>query len=259
MKTNYHSHHHLCHHAEGNVEDYVLEAIRNNFEEIGISDHGPILADAFERMTYEEFENIYLFELDEAIKKYSNQIKILKGLEIEFIKGEEEYYKKLLEKVDYLILGCHYYEGGKVLHGYSAYQVKTPERLLKYTELIEEALDTKCFKILAHPDLFMHGYKKFDSFAEECTKRIVEAVIRNDVLIEFNAGGIRTNRYFDENGNPQYAVPNHGFWSVVSELNPKVIINSDCHKPIELNDEAFQHAEALAKSYNLNIINYLFE
>ena len=40
--SNYHSHVSLCGHAEGNVEDYVKEAIRCGYEEIGISDHAPI-------------------------------------------------------------------------------------------------------------------------------------------------------------------------------------------------------------------------
>ena len=40
--SNYHSHVALCGHAEGTVEDYVLEAIKHNYEEIGISDHAPI-------------------------------------------------------------------------------------------------------------------------------------------------------------------------------------------------------------------------
>ena len=259
MKTNYHTHHFLCGHAEGNVEDYVLEAIKHNFTEIGISDHGPINAEAFHRMTYDEFENIYLVELNDAIKKYSDKIKILKGLEIEYIRGEDDYYKELLKLVDYLILGPHYFEGEKVLYDYSAYQVKTKERLERYTKLIEDALDTKLFKILAHPDLFMHGYQEFDSFAESCTRRIVEAVIRNDVLIEFNAGGIRNNRYYDENGNPKYAVPNDGFWKTVATTNVKVIVGSDCHKPKELEDEFFKLAKELAKSYGLNIVNNINE
>ena len=259
MKINYHTHHYLCTHAIGNVKEYIEEAIKNEFVEIGISDHGPINAEAFKRMTYEEFTNIYLKELQEAIAKYSDQIKIYKGLEIEFIRGDENYYKHLLEKVDYLILGPHYFEGERILHDYSAYRVKGKEELEKYTKLIEDALDTKLFKILAHPDLFMHGYRHFDSFAESCARRIVEAVKRNDVLIEFNAGGIRNNRYFDEEGNPLYAVPNDGFWKVVAKLNPKVIIGSDCHKPQELNDVSFKYAKELAQSYGLNIVNRLFE
>ena len=40
--SNYHSHVALCGHAEGTVEDYIKEAIKNNYEEVGISDHAPI-------------------------------------------------------------------------------------------------------------------------------------------------------------------------------------------------------------------------
>ena len=60
-------------------------------------------------------------------------------------------------------------------------------------------------------------------------------------------------------GNPKYAVPNDDFWKIVSTTNAKVIVGSDCHKPNELNDEAFAHAKKLAQSYGLNIVNKLFE
>ena len=253
MKTNYHTHHYLCGHAEGNVEDYVLEAIKHGFSEIGISDHGPINALAFPRMTYEEFENIYLIELEDAITKYKNQIKIYKALEIEYIENDICHYKKLLEKLDYLILACHYYENKKVLHDYSVYNVNNHERLKRYTEVIEEALDTKLFKILAHPDLFMTGYNELDSFGEECVMRIANAAIRNDVMLEFNAGGIRSNRRFDEEGNPKYIYPNDSFWKVISKTNAKVIVSSDCHLPSDLYADATKTAEELAKKYELNI------
>ena len=77
MKTNYHTHHYLCKHATGSVEDYVKEAIKEGFCEIGISDHGPINAEAFPRMSMDEFNNIYLAELEEAIIKYQDKIKII--------------------------------------------------------------------------------------------------------------------------------------------------------------------------------------
>ena len=173
--------------------------------------------------------------------------------------GVSDYYKDLLNSVDYLILACHYYKGIKDITPYSAYGVNSHEKLESYTNLIEKALDTKLFKILAHPDLFIHGYGKLDSFGEECVRRIVDAVVRNNVLIEFNAGGIRANKRFDEMGNPNYAVPNHEFWKIVEKSKAKVIINSDCHKPEELNDEAFQTAHELARKYTLNIVNTINE
>ena len=41
MKTNYHTHNYRCNHATGTASDYVEEAIKNGFSEIGISDHLP--------------------------------------------------------------------------------------------------------------------------------------------------------------------------------------------------------------------------
>ena len=258
MKSNYHTHHYLCGHATGNVEDYVLEAINNGFEEIGISDHGPIVAEAFKRMSLDEFDNIYLKEIDEAIRLYGEKIKIYKGLEIEFVSSDLNHYHKLLEKIDYLILGCHYYKDEEVLYSYSGYTIDTHEKLDSYTCLIEKALDSGLFKIIAHPDLFMYGYKEFDEFSAACTKRIIAAAINNNVLLEFNAGGVRTSKHINENGEEEYTVPNAEFWKLVSQTNAKVIVGSDCHKPNELADEAFIKAHELAKSYKLNIVQKLF-
>ena len=255
----YHTHHYLCQHAIGDSFEYIEEAIKNNFSEIGISDHGPINAEAFSRMSINQFYNVYLKELNLAIEQYKDKIKIYKGLEIEYVYDDLDYYNKLLEDLDYLILGPHYYEGERILHPYSTYTVNTHDKLARYTKYIVDALDSKLFRILAHPDLFLHGYHQLDSFGEECVRKICEAAERNNCLLEFNAGGIRSNNSFDENGNPKYRVPNHEFWKVVETTNVKVIINSDCHKPSELNDEAFQLANELAKKYKLNIVKRLFE
>ena len=254
MKTNYHTHHLLCSHAKGNVEDYVLEAIKCGFDIIGISDHGPINADAFYRMNLDDFYNTYLIELENAITKYKDKILIKKGLEIEYIEGDENHYKKLLEDLDYLILGPHYYEAYRELHPYGTYGINTHDQLERYTQYIEKALDTKFFKILAHPDLFIYGYYKLDSFGESCVKRIAEAAIRNNVILEFNAGGIRTNKRFDDEGRPEYNVPNDQFWKIIETTNAKVIVGSDCHLPEELDDEGFKSAKELVKKYNLNLV-----
>ena len=84
-KTNFHTHHYLCGHADGNASDYVLEAIKNGYTAIGISDHGPLPNPPFPRMTIQEFENIYLKDIDDSKQKYSDKIKIYKGVEIEYL------------------------------------------------------------------------------------------------------------------------------------------------------------------------------
>jgi len=41
MLVDYHVHTHLCKHATGTPDEYVISAIRNGISEIGFSDHCP--------------------------------------------------------------------------------------------------------------------------------------------------------------------------------------------------------------------------
>lgn len=255
MKTNYHTHHYLCRHASGNVEDYVLEAIDKRYSEIGISDHGPILGEAFPRMSLDEYNNIYLKELSDVTKRYSDKIKIYRGLEIEYIKEDLNHYKALLDDLDYLILAMHYYEDKHVLHDYSSYAVYDHARLARYTEVAIEAMNTGLFKIFAHPDIFMNGYKHLDDFGVECVKKICDAAIKNDVLLEVNAAGIRCGRTYE--GKPFY--PNDEFFKVVATTKAKVIINSDCHQVEELDDIYMQKAKEFAFNLKLNVVEKIFD
>ena len=254
MKTNYHTHCELCRHAFGKVKDYVKAAVANGYEVIGMSDHGPIENAPFIRMSYEEFLNVYLKEIEEAKIEYKDKIEIFKGLEIEYVVGYDKYYEKLLESLDYLILGCHYYSGKIGYENKSTYKVNNHIALEEYTELIEEALATKYFKILAHPDLFLVAYPEFDSFAENCTRRIIEACIKNDVYMEVNANGMRRGKREFRDHTFDYSYPNKAFWKIVSEYDVKSIIGSDSHQPKEFHDWANEKAEEFALELKLNLI-----
>ncbi|HOA64173.1 MAG TPA: PHP domain-containing protein, partial [Bacilli bacterium] len=85
ITSNYHTHTYLCRHAQGKPEDYIKRAIEVGYKEIGISDHGPIFSNSLKRMSLDEFHQIYLKELNEAIEKYQYQITIYKGLEVEYL------------------------------------------------------------------------------------------------------------------------------------------------------------------------------
>lgn len=257
IKTNYHTHHELCGHAGGKTEDYVLEAIKNGYKEIGMSDHGPLPNEPFPRMSLDDFNNIYLKEIEIAKEKYQNVIKIKSGIEIEYVSNNIEYYKMLHDKLDYMILGCHYYSNEDGYKDKSAYRITTHERLDEYTKMIEEALDTKLFTILAHPDLFLIGYPKFDFYAVECSKRIIQSAIKNDVIIEYNANGLRRGKKTFEDGSIDYAYPNSKFWFIVKELNPKVIIGSDCHTPEVLEDECMEEARKKLKELRIKYLEKL--
>ena len=249
--SNYHSHIALCGHAEGTIEDYVKEAIRNNYEEIGISDHAPIPVDFVGKemheylwlshmMTIDDFYNIYLKELDYCIEKYPN-IKILKGLEIEYIENCDNYFQTLYSKVDYFNLGVHYFTyNNKIL---SSYDYLTEEELEGYVINIEKALSKGWYNCLVHPDLYLYRVSEFTSYHEQLARRIIEACIKNNVYLEINANG--KNKY-----------PRKEFWQIVKQYkDAKVIIGSDAHLIKNFHGENVFRAMNFALENEINVLS----
>jgi len=257
MLTNYHTHHNRCHHAGGTVEDYVKEAIRHNYLEIGISCHVPYknFPEAGNlRMSYGELES-YFQDIEDAQKKYP-EISILKSLECEYASKVHDYLEQLKQRTDYLILGQHFIEKeGRFMDSYS---FSKPEQLEVYAENIERAIKTNLYKILAHPDLFMIHYPVWDEMCIEITHRIAKVVNENDVFLEFNANGLRYDLKTYE-FEKRYPYPVIEFWRIIRDYYPeiKVLVNSDCHDPSSLNDDAMEKAREMARDLNLNVLEKL--
>ncbi|HBP25750.1 MAG TPA: histidinol phosphate phosphatase, partial [Acholeplasmatales bacterium] len=171
-KVNYHNHTYLCKHAEGMPIDYVKRAVELKYSEIGISDHGPLPAAwAHLRMNRDEFENIYLPGIESARVKFENKIKIFSGLEIEYHEDFDYYYPKLLKEVDYLILGQHISMLGNEVH--DLYHFMNDETVTNYKKLVVTGLKTNCFRILAHPDVFMYRYTAWNDLAAQVSREII--------------------------------------------------------------------------------------
>ncbi|TDT72415.1 histidinol-phosphatase (PHP family) [Hypnocyclicus thermotrophus] len=248
MKTNYHTHNFRCGHAIGDVDDYIKEAIKHNYNIIGISDHGPLPDYLFDRMTLKDFDD-YIKAIDIAKLKYS--IKIYKGLEIEYFPEFIKYYKSLKEKLDYLVLGPHYIiENNNLI---SSWEINTKSRLNLYTKQLLAAMNTNLFDFIAHPDLFTNANTTWDKDFEEASIKICKTAKELNIPLEINANGIRKG-FKDTNLGPRYNYPRYEFWEIAKKYEVKVLINSDCHTPKELHDEAVEKAYEFANSLSLNII-----
>lgn len=258
MKRNYHTHHYLCKHATGNTEDYVKEALKHNFDIIGMSDHAPNsrVGDHNVRMDESELD-IYLKDIDQTRLKYSDKITILKGLEVEFFYDHEDYYKELRKKVDYLIHGQHYISMSDSMNDLiSGFGLRTKEEILKYADILIDAMSSNYFDIFAHPDLYMCGYKDFDDTALKVAHMICRAAIDNDVVLEFNANGFRRGRANTPQGILQ-PYPRLEFWKIAKSYNCKTILNSDCHTPEILYDRVVKEAEEVYLKLGLNDVGIL--
>ncbi len=249
---NFHTHTVRCHHAVGIVSEYVEEAIAKKMTHLGFSDHVPLPDNRWSdvRMDMSELEE-YIKEIDDATEKYQ-QIEIFKGLECEWAPEYINYYKEeLLGKYEfqYLVGGAHYMPvHGEWVGCYSAENRK--ENLIAYTNYLIKSIDSGLFAFIAHPDLFARFYHQWDSEAQSCSKAILEAAADRKAILEINGYGYRKSKITTTDGDRR-PYPIDPFWEMAADYNIGVIINSDAHKPQDVND--FGEAYALAERLNLQI------
>lgn len=244
-KTNYHTHHYRCHHATGEIEEYVKISCEKGLEEIGISCHVPYEDQRFQndRMEYKDID-AYLKEIEDVSKQYPN-IKILKSFECEYFEDVHDFYEELAKKTDYLILGQHYIykNNGQAV---DTFCLTETDELYIYRDYVVKALNTGLFQILAHPDIFMNHYGKWDEHCEVISEDIIEACIKNNVLLEYNANGLRNNRNY----------PDKNFWMYLKKhyKDAPVIVGSDAHNPHYIDDEYVEEAIRNVDELKLNRI-----
>ncbi|MCS5421280.1 MULTISPECIES: histidinol-phosphatase [Psychrilyobacter] len=248
-KTNYHTHHYRCKHAEGEIIDYVNFAIKTGINELGMSCHVPYKDGrlSHDRMEYSDLLK-YFQEIDQA-KEVFKDFTLLKALECEYFEDSHDYYLELKEKTDYLILGQHYLfkEGGEIV---GSLAILNKENLYQYRDDLIKGIKSGIFDFLAHPDLFMARYPEWDSHCKIVTEDILASCRKHDMPIEYNANGLRydTRDY-----------PNNNFWEYVADnyRDIKVIVNSDTHSPEALDDEFVSLAKKRVKEMGLNHIELL--
>jgi len=249
IKTNYHTHMYLCRHATGSVDDYVAKAVELGFTELGMSDHAPWenLIDRSVRMHMDDYP-VYLKELEEATVKYSGRIKIRKGLEIEYFQGMDNHYKRLLNDLDYLVLGQHYIEmDGQLV---STYRIHSIKELTIYKNTLVTAIKSGYFRFIAHPDLFLFSQIEISDEVLAIAEEIILAAKEAGIPLEINANGIRKGM-IRVNNKFVYRYPREEFWNLVRIHNAKVIISSDAHNPDLLYDEAVIATVEFSEAHNL--------
>ena len=96
-------------HAIGSIEEIVITAIQNNIKVLTITDHAPFYVDRKNRLLDSELPD-YFAEINQVKATYASEIKILTGLEVDFLPNNVNYLEKMLEnlELDYVIGAIHY-------------------------------------------------------------------------------------------------------------------------------------------------------
>lgn len=148
------------------TKDYCDVAVNTDIKILGFSDHGPLpnsfynLGDGYDesRMDFEVLKNEYLPDFEKSKEEFKDELILEKGLEMEYVPGHDDYYQNLLDYVDYLILGEHWIKDPFNDSGRLYYSKLDYSNVMYYAKDVEKALDSKLFKIIAHPDIFLSNY-----------------------------------------------------------------------------------------------------
>lgn len=257
MLTNYHTHTYRCLHAAGTEKDYTLEAIKKGLSILGFSDHAPFPDRDFGlRMSYSELDD-YIGEIEKLRKKFGDTIQLYKGLEIEYLPYESDYYPLLFKKhgLDYLLLGEHLYlsPDGKTENIFFA---KSTADYLSYAAAICEAVQTGYFSAVAHPDIMFINDYAWDDNCYQASEMIISCASDADIPLEYNVNGFRRQKMPFPDGL-RYPYPHEQFWKMAAKRNIRVIIGSDAHVPEQLHDRYVYDAMERASALGLNVIDTL--
>lgn len=258
--SNFHTHTYLCKHATGTPQDYFNEALNSNeISALGFSDHCPYDENFFDiwphiRMDTDSVKN-YISDINNL--KQTSPFPIYLSFECEWEKEFSSWYKdKLIEeyKTDYLVLGSHWVTDN-CSHIY-ALDIDNTKLLSKYIDQTIDGMNSKLFSFLAHPDLFMATYRKWDDLSKSYLKAILDAAIDLNMPLEINGLGLKRPQ-IQTNIGIRYQYPFMEFWEMVADSKVKVICNSDAHSPKDIL-ENIKLAQKFAEELNLKPINSIF-
>lgn len=256
---NYHTHTKRCGHAEGEDEEYVINAIKFGLKDLGFSDHCilPHIVQPGMRGAWNLLDD-YLNSIKNLKEKYKDQINIYTGFECEWMPQYKEYYTSLLKehKVDYLILGQHCHFEGRYCMWYV--HMEREQALREYTKYLIEGIKSGLFLYVAHPDLFMLLTDQFGDLERKYAQQIIDAAIEQDIPLEINLCHARLYgmRHF-AGCYSYYQYPFTPFWEMVAKTKAKVVIGFDSHLPKDVYKPGVEIYEHIVNTTGVKPIYHL--
>ncbi len=224
MRIDLHNHTTLCNHAIDTPDQYIEKAISLGIDIYGFSEHAPMknFEDGY-RLTLDkkEFYENMILDLKE---KYKNDIHIVFGYEVDFLKGDYILDEISTSKVDYLIGSVHYLDkwGFDNPEFIGEYKSRDIDKIWEeYFEAVESMAKTNIFDIVGHLDLI----KIFKYLPKKDIKEIafnaLKAIKKADMALEINSAGFRKPI------KEQY--PSKPLLELAFELDIPITFGSDAH------------------------------
>ena len=244
MRIDLHNHTTRCNHAKGSMDTYIQRAIELGIDIYGFSEHAPMDFDSHYRLSFEEMDN-YVLDVLTLKEKYKEDIKILLGYEVDYLKGHMD-ERVLNANVDYMIGSIHFlgkwgFDNPEFIEEYKNRNIDSIWQ--EYFNNIEAMAKMGSFDIVGHLDLI----KIFKFMPKKDIRSIatpaLKAIKKSNMVIELNAAGLR---------KPIKEIyPSPLLLELAYELNIPITFSSDAHAVGQVGfkyDEVIQLAKKIGYS-----------
>ena len=164
------------------IEEYIKEALKQNVAILGFSSHNPLPFSVDWVVKKEEFTE-YCKTVRELAKRYEDRIRILLGLEMDFLSNLNSFYRKGIDLsiLDYMIGSIHFVnffedKSGWAIDGSQEdfakglnelYEGNTKKVVQDYYKIMRKMLQYENPDILGHLDLIKMNNNEEKYFSEK--------------------------------------------------------------------------------------------
>ena len=230
-----HSHTFYSKHAVGTVDELVRASITAGVKVLTITDHAPFPVDTHNRLLDAELER-YFADIEQARQRYQGQIRILRGLEFDYMPGADAWNRELIARheLDFAIGSVHYVEvpDEPMVKVWELPRLAAQAFLDRYFADLEGLLQCGLFDAVGHADTLLRGVP------EDIVLRRFEPLLPlfadGGVAFELNASGIRKSSLDPGTGREvhgQWSYPSRGLLPLLIEQGAAFTVGSDAHDP----------------------------
>ncbi len=248
---------------DGNVvlEEYVKEALKQDVAILGFSSHNPLPFSVDWVLKKEDYDK-YCKTVRDLSEKYKDKIRILLGLEMDFLSNLDSFYREGIDlsALDFLIGSIHFVNFFGDDKGWAIdesqeefekgldeiYSGNIKKVVEDYYKLIRSMLKLENPDIVAHLDLIKMNNKDGKYFSEEekwyraAVLDTLKAVAKSSSILEVNTGGIAR-------GKTDSLYPSNWILEEAYNMRIPITLSSDAHRPEQITAK-FKEAAVLLNS-----------
>ena len=234
-----HTHSKYSKHAIGTIEDIVVSAIKNNIKYLTITDHAPFPIDINNRLFDYELKS-YFEDINNVQLKYSREITILKGLEVDFVPKYKTYTENLISnmELDFVIGSIHFiFLENKRVNIWDIANIHDKKLTSQYFLYLKELIQSNLFDTIGHPDAILRGGIDENIYCDNFYP-LIKLMQNTNISYELNTSGLRKSTYdikTDKKNKGIWNFPSKSLIQILNDNNISFTIGSDAHKPSEIN------------------------